>query len=126
MTRWYPLRGTTAALLLAAFGTSCSMDCTLIGCDDGLQVNFGGDLPTGGRVTASADGQAVRTFVCSAAQPCSVAFFRDFTPDRVSITIESPAGSSTRSFTPTYRNVQPNGQLCGPTCLIAQIAMQVP
>ena len=117
-----------AALLLAMLGlTSCEhLVCTLIGCSDGIQITFTGNVPIGGRVLASADGQPPRIFNCLTAQPCSFAFFNDFTPARVSITVESAAGNTTRTFTPTYRKEQPNGEGCSPTCLIAQIEMQIP
>jgi hypothetical protein len=113
----------TFVLLLAlASSSACQMvDCTLIGCDSGLQVLLTGNFPVGARITAAAPGEPLRTVDCPATGPCARAFFPNFTSNRVSITIASSSGVTSRDFTLTYKVFQPNGRDCGPTCSIAEV-----
>ena len=126
MRKRYLMLGAAVALVTLIFNsTSCGMACTLIGCDSGLRVFLTGNVPTGGRVSAAADGLTPRTVDCPANRPCSEMFFRDLTPARVSITVESGGSSITRTFNPSYQTFQPNGKDCDPTCRIANIEVSL-
>jgi hypothetical protein len=114
------------ALLLALTGAgSCGINCTLIGCESGLGVNFGeAVLPPGGQVTATSSGQE-RTFTCPEAGRCTGAMFRDFTPAQVQITVRYGETVQTQSFSPSYRTTRPNGDNCDPECTYAEVAMSL-
>jgi hypothetical protein len=116
-----PIRGLLAAVVITT--TSCKQLCTLVTCGSGLEISFTGNVPTGGRVTASTAGLPPRFFECPSDRPCTRASFGDFTPARVSITMQSSGAATTQEFTPTYRVWQPNGKDCEPTCRTAEIEM---
>ena len=112
------------ALLLALTGAGSCGECTLIGCESGLGVNFGeGVLPPGGEVTAISSSGQERTFTCPQAGRCNGAMFRDFTPTQVQVIVRYGETVQTQSFSPSYRTTRPNGGNCDPECTYAEVAM---
>ena len=90
--------------------------CTLIGCEAGLSVDVKGDR--GGDVTvkvSASDGQS-KTFECEAEAATCSAFFADYMPANVSVTVTKRESNTVRSFAVTYENVHPNGEACPPVC----------
>jgi hypothetical protein len=125
--RLFALLSAVPLLALSTSSSSCGgLACTLIGCESGLIVRFTGNVPAALTVTASPETGPSQTRDCSTVQACSAVFFVDLITDDVSITVESAAGSTTQSFTPTYRRFQPNGEDCDPICRIAEIEMNIP
>lgn len=119
--RFSPLLQATAAVLLAACNPITST-CTLIGCQDGLQVQLA-STPSGAyRVEVWADtGRAPQVFECGAGQVCPPTFFTDLVAERVTIRVVTAAGTRTQEFTPVYENVYPNGRRCGGACKQATV-----
>jgi hypothetical protein len=113
---------TLALVALAAIGATagCASSgpkvCTLVACEPGLAIDIHGDR--GGDITvriAAADGQQ-RSFECDAeARDCN-AFFADYMPENVSVTVTKKEGNVIRSYGVTYRNTYPNGEDCPPVC----------
>ncbi len=90
--------------------------CTLVGCEAGLAIDVRGDR--GGDITVklvAADGQ-LRTFECEAEANGCNAFFADYTPENVTVTVTKKEGNVVRSYGVTYRNTYPNGERCPPVC----------
>ena len=116
----------TAAVLLAGCNT-ISTACTLIGCDDGLAVQFT-TAPSGAyRVEAITAGAATpAVFECGAGETCPPVFFPDLEAERVTIRVTTSAGTVSREFTPEYEDLYPNGRRCGAACRQATVTIQLP
>lgn len=112
-----------AAVIIPALVGGCATNsqegpvaCTLIGCEAGLAVDVKGDR--GGDVSVkvtAADGQS-RTFECEAEAATCSAFFADYMPANVTVTVTKQESNTVRSFAVTYGNVYPNGEACPPVC----------
>ena len=110
-------------VVLPAAGAGCASNsqegpvaCTMVGCEPGLSVDVRGDR--GGDVTVkvvAADGQS-RTFECEAEAATCSAFFAEYMPENVSVTVTKAQGNTVRSFNVSYANVRPNGDDCPPVC----------
>ena len=115
----------TPALLLA----SCSpitQVCTLIGCDDLLEVQCSRTPDGPVRVEAfTAPGAEPRVVECPAEHGCSTVSFRDLVAERVTIRVTTAAGIRSQEFTPRYENQYPNGRRCGAVCTQATITFQL-
>lgn len=104
--------------------------CTLVGCQNGLRVEFSARPAGPFRVEVSTPGATPGgpTFVLDCPDPtrCGAgAYFPDFTPTHVTVRVTTPAGVVTRDFTPTYRTHTPNGEDCEPTCREATVRVQL-
>jgi hypothetical protein len=118
-----------AAVVLATTGSGeCAgpfgVDCTTIGCSDGLSVRITGQLPAPATVRVTA-GEEARTFQCQTTEHCQ-AFFDGWTPADVSIQVDWGTGSRTATATPDYEPVYPNGPRCDPVCRQASVQVSVP
>ncbi|HEX6694999.1 MAG TPA: hypothetical protein VF035_09910 [Longimicrobiales bacterium] len=112
-----------AAAIIPAIAGGCASNsqegpiaCTLIGCEAGLAVDVKGDR--GGDVSVkvtAADGQS-RTFECEAEAATCSAFFADYMPANVTVTVTKQESNTVRSFAVTYGEVHPNGEACPPVC----------
>jgi hypothetical protein len=93
--------------------------CTQIGCSDGLNVELDGfDEEVELELTA---GEETRRVTCLPPGPCRH-FIPDFTPAEVTVVALLEDGTEEeRSFTPEYRDEQPNGPDCPPVCRQASI-----
>lgn len=107
-------------VLAIALATSASgdcagvVDCTLIGCSDGLSVRVVDDLPGPATVRVTADGET-RMFSCDPAYACR-GFFGGWSPAEVDVEVVWATGSFAARATPEYEMVYPNGRRCGPEC----------
>lgn len=115
-----------AAALLAAGcspGAEPVRACTMIGCEDGLEVTVEGAPAGPFRVEAALPGSAApRVFECPAAGECGGrAFFAGFTPDSVIVRVIVAGDTTTRALRPQYRTAQPNGSGCPPVCRQATV-----
>ena len=117
--------------LITSFTSSgCAVGCTTIGCDGGLIVRFVGNLPISATaVSLDPDQKPLSprsppgSVECHNGQPCAALFFPEFKASTVVVTAQSQGGSTSQTFTPTYRRFQPNGEDCEPICRIAEIEM---
>jgi hypothetical protein len=113
-------------LVLAACAQPSSSDqriCTLIGCNDGLNVQVS-SLAQSATVTVRAGNQVIGTFRCDPGNPCQ-SFIQDQTPNAVNVTVEVSGGTVNRNYTPEYRTVTPNGEGCPPACRQATVTVAV-
>ncbi|WP_420130168.1 hypothetical protein [Longimicrobium sp.] len=112
-----------AALLAGCIPTGA---CTLIGCFDGLSVEF--SRPPAGpfRIEATvANGTAVQPIECTDASSCDLTF-RDLIAEQVTLRLTTAEGTLTQSFQPRYEDLYPNGRRCGPSCRQATVTFQLP
>lgn len=109
------------ALVLLGACAAQQKECTLIGCADGLSINFKGQMPAAFNLKLKASGESdlnidcpggTSRFICL---PESV-FINQYTPEQVELTYTAGDKTVTQSFKPTYTQAQPNGPSCGPNC----------
>jgi hypothetical protein len=119
--------GLTAAALT---GTSCCPSngvCTLVGCNDGLQVYVSGDLPPDGPVTVQATGpdgaQRTADAVCLGQPRTCRLGFEGFYPKSVTVEVTAGIRSVTKSASLVYTTDRPNGRCCQPTCHTAAVSV---
>jgi hypothetical protein len=119
----------TTAVLLAASGC-IDTACTLIGCVSGLFIQFDKAPEYPYRVELTTGGSTTRTFLqeCPSSAKCGpgMAYFPDYFPSAVTITVTTPSGTVTKLVEPTYQESYPNGRGCGPACKSAQVTMALP
>jgi hypothetical protein len=112
-----------AALLAGCIPTGA---CTLIGCFDGLSVQF--SRPPAGpfRVEATVpNGPPVQSIECADASTCEL-IFRDLVAEQVTLRLITAEGTLTQSFQPRYEDLYPNGRRCGPSCRQATVTFPLP
>ena len=116
---------------LFAFAAGCDFvrSCTLIGCMNGLIVQLS-TQPTSPpyrvEITGSGFG-AVHVYECTHPTNCSsMAIFEDYFPDVATVKVITTAGTTTTHVTPVYKESQPNGRGCGPTCRQASVTVPFP
>jgi hypothetical protein len=106
-----------AALTIAA----CNDDgeglvCTDIGCPGGLLVQVPAEAVAPYTVKLQVlhvPGSLIWTAECTPAQNCGKTFLiSGFTPKDVNVTVTWAGGSASRSFTPVYQDLRPNGPRC--------------
>ncbi len=120
------------ALAGACAGSSASSApkaCTLIGCDNTVQLLItGAGASSVTRISVSAPGDTAISRTCSASAPCTgpngVVF--SYAPDTLIVTLTTNAGTSTFTEVPAYTLFSPNGPDCPPTCKTATVAITVP
>jgi hypothetical protein len=144
---------TLTVAFLMVYASGCS--CTEVGCSGGVAIGFnktsGAWEP--GKYVISIDGDG-RKLSCSADLPlvnaptcdneiamhidvdapdASASSYTikdaqiDFSPTKLIISITRDGAEIAKTtFTPTYTKFEPNGELCGPTCLGAEETMTVP
>ena len=98
--------------------------CTLIGCNDGLNVVVNASLQQDFTVTVSSGGQTLQTFTCRAGQQC-FGFVENQTPATVTVSLATSTGPVSKQFTPEYRINKPNGPNCPPDCRQATVTVTV-
>jgi hypothetical protein len=115
----------SAVVLMACVGNQEPQRvCTLIGCNDGLNVTVTSSLQQDISVTVKSGAQTLHTFTCSAGQPC-MAFLDNQTPANVTVQIATSAGTISRDYTPEYKVSRPNGPGCDPECRQATVTVSV-
>lgn len=125
--------GLTAIVLIAACGGNGQdaeapapgqVACTMIGCSSGVRVVIEGNVPERYTVHVSEGAQTLRTIVCTADAACD-AFIEDELPTEVVVRITWADHDRDWTVNPTYRDVQPNGPACPPTCRQGTIAITI-
>jgi hypothetical protein len=112
-----------AALLAGCIPTGA---CTLIGCHDGLSVQFSRPPVGSFRVEATfPNDPTVLAIDCADASSCEL-IFRDLAAEQVTLRLIMAEGTITQQFQPRYENLYPNGRRCGPSCRQATVTMQLP
>jgi hypothetical protein len=95
--------------------------CGLESCEPGLSIDVHGERTSDVNIKiVAADGQT-KSFDCDAVSTTCQAFFADFTPENVSVTVTKKEGNAIHSYNLTYNNVRPNGSDCPPVCKQAHI-----
>ena len=116
----------TATILVtalpAALASCCGFNdlCTLIVCNDGLQVVLEGTLPSGATVEAIAAGGERRTEQCAHA-PCLV-LFEGFHPEEVTVRVTWDGNTEVVTARLKYTKSHPNGRRC-PQCRRATVSI---
>ena len=116
-----------AAIALLAGCNSTSAACTLIGCTDGLSVQFSRSPAGAYRVEAWSELRiAPQVLECGAGQTCPPIFFPDFQGENVNVRVTTDAGVHVQEFTGVeYRDLYPNGRHCGAVCRQAIVTVQL-
>jgi len=124
------MRHALPLLLLAALAApGClgeTQSCTLIGCDDGVQIAWSGAAASD-RGVVTLDGVA-RPFDCAAANAppvqCTPTGLRvTGRPVTVQIELTTAAGVRRATFAPAYTAARPNGPDCDPVCYQATVTV---
>jgi hypothetical protein len=110
--------------------TSCAPGataCTMIGCDDGWNVELiGGTLPAAYTVQVRVDGQVAAAVECGPTNPCArTMFLPGITAEQAELEIIGADLNLRWVVTPTYQTFQPNGPNCPPTCRQARVQVQL-
>jgi len=118
-----------ATLALAGCATPERM-CTLIGCVDGLTVDFTGVQPASYTLEARAAGHAPVTIDCSSDQATiqcrpDGTFLADFTPEEVTLHVTWDGGEVERTVRPVYTESRPNGPDCPPVCRFGEVTIDL-
>jgi hypothetical protein len=130
--------------------------CTLIGCEDGLTIEFELTEPGAYTFDLVADGEPITCTGALPLPPCSSAggatcsesgvsigesgcalgssshsllnlSFSGSTPAKVELTIKRDGAEvAQQSFTPEYKTFTPNGPGCEPTCTNAEVSLALP
>jgi hypothetical protein len=116
----------TAVLLLASCNP-LTQACTLIGCHNGLAVNFSGTPAGAYRVEAWSELETTpQVFDCPAGQTCGPVVFPDFEGEDVTVRVTTGAGVRTQTFENVeYEALYPNGRRCGAACEQASVTVQL-
>jgi hypothetical protein len=113
-----------AVTLACAGNTEPQRVCTLIGCNDGLNVVVNSALQQDYTVTVTSGGQTLHSFTCRPGQPCQ-AFVENRTPATVTVALATAMGPISKDFTPEYKISKPNGPDCPPDCKQATVTVTV-
>jgi hypothetical protein len=107
----------TAAVLLASCNPFTGA-CTLIGCENGLSVQFAVALTGAYRVEAWSELRTMpQVFECGAGEVCPSVFFPDFQGHDVVVRVTTAAGTRMQEFPRVEYDAQyPNGRDCGAVC----------
>ena len=89
-------------------------------------VSFATQPTVAYKVEVNSGGGAMYSFDCPDPSRCSGAFFPDYLPDRVFITVTTLRGSQRTEATPQYQVHKPNGASCPPSCRIGQVTVTLP
>ena len=122
------LLGIATALLL---GVACSDTgpCTLVGCTDGIFVQFSGSVPEAFTVEITGPGLEPVTFDVDCAEGrCPegpMVRVRGITPSEITVIASWEGQSVTETFRPRYNAYQPNGPGCDPICLQGSVTMEL-
>ena len=110
----------------AAPGSAPERACTMIGCDDGLNVLVEGTPQGAYRVEVRAEGHETQVVECPAPTECGRIFLAGFLPEEVTVELTAGEARSSRTVKPEIETVQPNGPDCPPTCRQATIRVPWP
>jgi hypothetical protein len=112
-----------AAALLLASCNPFTQACTLIGCLDGLAVEFAATPAGAFKVEAWSEVRiAPQVFECEAAANCPGVFFENFQGQQVTVRVTTAAGVRTQQFSGVeYERIYPNGRDCGGECRQATV-----
>jgi hypothetical protein len=117
-----------AALAAPACGVAPRADaCTLIGCEDGWNVELaGGTLPATYTLQVRVQGAVVASVQCSPANPCGrQVFLPGVTAEQADLEIIGGDVPLRWTVRPEYRTVQPNGPSCPPACRQARVRVEL-
>lgn len=119
-----------AGLLLLVFAAGCDFAraCTLIGCLNGLAVEFSTPPTAPYRMEVRSNSLTVNVYECTVLNQCypNGTVFENYYPQSVTIKVITATGTASTEVTPTYVESQPNGKGCGPTCRTARVTVPFP
>jgi hypothetical protein len=108
-----PAAAVAIAMGAGACGEPTSFVCTSAGCQDGLALHFGPEVPDSLHIEVTAGDGTQRTADCFG---CPSIGFDGFYPEYVTIRLSWDNETISMSYWPTYAVHQPNGPDCPPTC----------
>jgi hypothetical protein len=123
--KWRLARLAGGIALLVSAGCDTFRACTLIGCVNGLMIQFAAPPTSAYRVEVSSGNGTVNVFECPTAQ-CGGARFEDYFPQTATVTVITAAGTTTTTIAPEYTESYPNGHACGPACRRANVTVSPP
>ncbi len=121
-----------AALLAVPMLLGCDsifglQDCTLIGCDTGVDVRLTGAVPPVFEISLTPAGQEAQVIECENAVAgwcVEGVFFQGVTASDAVLEVRWDEGGITRSVRLEYDRFQPNGPRCGPICYLARLEVE--
>jgi hypothetical protein len=117
----------TMPLLLGCDSMFGSGDCTLIGCDSGVEVRFSGPVPAVFEIGLTPAGGDERVISCEHAVAgwcVDGVFFENVTATEAVLHVRWEEGSITQAVQLEYERFQPNGPRCGPLCLLSKAEVE--
>jgi hypothetical protein len=113
-------------LASTALCAACDHLCTLIGCVNGLTVEFEDLLPNSLAVEVLDDEHAPPAqHLTNTSEYGAVAYFEDYHPTDVTIRVSWATASITASARPEYHEWRPNGPDCDPECRSAYVLVDL-
>ncbi len=134
--KWFGYCGVIAAglLLTSAFGCGSEEECTEMGCDDELRIQFVDEFSDPlhefhGEL--SFDGEVLE-FDCSTGEAAGEGYRCDESvliveaaPTQAELMAASGLLGASTTVEPQYDELQPNGPECGPTCYQGEVEVMV-
>lgn len=101
--------------------------CTQIGCTDGVTIKISEERPDSLLLTIylNDDTEAFATTHCTNPNHPCVLGVEEETPEKVTVKAGWENGEFNKTFTPEYKDFQPNGPKCPPICSIALIEIDL-
>ena len=104
------------------------MDCTVIGCQSGLSIQFSSPPTAPYHVEATSPDAGARSFDCTLTTGCTPPPLQmvDYTPETVTLIVTYAGHTSATTLKPTYQVSNPNGRSCAPTCHVGTVTLPLP
>jgi hypothetical protein len=123
------LAGAFALAMSSTVAVGC--ECTLVPCQNGLEVQLATPATVPFRIEVSSSGGypgAAYVYECKNLGSClgDRAFFPDFQPVTATISVITATDTTKTDVRPSYSEYQPNGSRCGPTCTVARVEIPFP
>ena len=105
---------------------SCTLECTLLPCLNGIVLHFDRVPETGTVISLEVVSEAPMVVVCESAFSCRDSLhFPDVFADRATVRITSGTDEAVYEIFPEYVEYEPNGSGCG-TCSRAEVQVALP
>lgn len=116
-------------VLSVSFLTACSSvserACTLIGCDDGINISISGAPDASWTLEIEEPDGTVHRRECAEDGVCTERFFPGVTSEAVTVRVITTEGTREWEMTPDYERLQPNGPGCPPVCHQARLELSL-
>jgi hypothetical protein len=113
--------------LFALSAVACGHDCTLIGCVNGLTIQFASTPTAPYHIEATSPDAGLRSIDCATSNGCLGKLTQtDYVPGTVTLTMTYQGRTTTTTVQPSYAESQPNGRGCGSKCVSATVTLPLP